>query len=73
MGEPLFNLTNLVESINLLSLDNYNVAISTIGMSDKINELMESKFIKYPRLQISLHKIQDREILIPIEKKISYY
>lgn len=69
MGEPLDNLVNVCESVESLSDRGYErIAISTVGIIKGLEFLINYSFKKAPRLQLSLHGINNRNTLIPIDK-----
>ena len=74
MGEPLLNLNNVLESINIISSPDYiglsqkRITISTSGIIKGINDLAAANF--KGDLALSLHSaVQDkRELIMPIAK-----
>ena len=72
-GEPLLNLDNVLEAINIFNKDFQigirRLTLSTCGIIPQINKLAQIDF--QPTLAISLHAPEHelREKLMPIEKK----
>lgn len=74
MGEPLFNLDNVIKSIEVLSdneglgLSRRRITVSTSGVVPQIGPLGEEA---NPMLAISLHAVRDdlRDILVPLNRK----
>ena len=76
MGEPLMNYDNVINhmaySHHLNGLNHQEVAVSTVGLPDKIRDLAQEKFrFGSPTLQLSVHKIHNRGDIIPIDKMFS--
>lgn len=69
MGEPLLNSDNLFSVLRYFDKYGISSAISTIGVSNGVKEILKLKIKNLPRLQISLHKLNHREALIPYENK----
>ena len=76
MGEPLLNYTNVVRTINILTmpqnklLSRKRITLSTVGITTKIKHLADSD---YPvKLAISLHATTNgfRERIIPMAKGV---
>lgn len=75
MGEPMLNLNNLIDSINIFSDENglniskRRITISTSGIIPGIERIMSEKLPV--ELAISLHSVFDdvRNQLVPINKK----
>ncbi|MEE9380750.1 MAG: 23S rRNA (adenine(2503)-C(2))-methyltransferase RlmN [Hyphomonadaceae bacterium] len=78
MGEPLYNLDNVVEAIETMSdgdgmaIGQRRITVSTAGVAPKIVELGERTT---SMLAISLHAVNDdlRNELVPINKKYDLY
>ena len=74
MGEPLYNLDNVADAIDILS-DNEGIAISrrriTVSTSGVVPELIPLGDRTHTMLAISLHATNDelRNILVPLNKK----
>jgi len=72
-GEPLLNLDNIIKFCNkLLSInDQVVVGFSTVGITDKLDILMNQDFSKRIKLQISFHAwpSEKRKQIIPVEAK----
>jgi 23S rRNA (adenine2503-C2)-methyltransferase len=74
MGEPLYNLTNVSEAVDImadgegLSLSKRRITVSTSGVVPEIEKLGEQC---NPMLAISLHAVNDelRNKLVPLNKK----
>lgn len=74
MGEPLFNLENVVSAIDILSdgegiaLSRRRITVSTSGVAPQIAPLGE---LAHPMLAISLHAVRDelRNKLVPLNRK----
>jgi len=77
MGEPLLNLQSVLSAINILTddcafgLGHRRIIVSTIGIPDKIEELLESGL--KPKLAISLNAPDDelRAEIMPEASKIA--
>lgn len=73
MGEPLLNLTNVLEAIRLLhdevGLSHRHITVSTVGIVPKIDEL--SKLALPIHLALSMHSPLDavRDRLMPVNKR----
>lgn len=73
MGEPLLNLTNVLEAIRLLhdevGLSHRHITVSTVGIAPKIDEL--TKLGLPIHLALSLHSPLDavRDRLMPVNKR----
>lgn len=74
MGEPLYNLDNVVEAIDTISdgdgiaIGRRRITVSTAGIASRIRELGERTGAM---LAISLHAVRDdlRDVLVPINRK----
>ncbi len=74
MGEPLFNLDDVIRSIDVISdneglgLSRRRITVSTSGIVPQIERLGEEA---NPMLAISLHAVRDdlRDVLVPINRK----
>ncbi len=75
MGEPLFNLQNVLKAIRLINIEleisMRSITLSTIGVPAKIDELAERDL--QLTLAVSLHAPNDniRSILVPLAKNYS--
>jgi len=77
MGEPLYNLKNVIVAIKILSdpkvtlISQRRITVSTVGVIKKIQELAEEGL--KVKLAISLHATTDktRNMLIPYSEKVN--
>lgn len=79
MGEPLANLDNLLEALEVatsptgLGISARHITVSTVGLPAKIRQLAESN--RPYHLAVSLHAPNDqlRQQIVPMSEKVSIY